>query len=263
MNISFKLILITVLFSIPSFGQNYIVKYQEKSIVSEEQLKELPEEIRNERIKKKFYDLTVDTNKKISYYVNDSNTKNTLIEGDTLSNVDYSGLPKVQTYVNIKTTEKFYYKDFNKSEMLFEFFNGDQLFHGKDSLQKWNWEISDETAIIQGYSCKKAIAHWLNVEFTAWFTEEIPVNAGPDKFDGLPGLILYVGTPYYEFSAVMIKEIKEDFEILKPNFENKKTYTFEEINEIIKGKIKNLKPTFSTIRDGDKIITRETIIYKN
>lgn len=247
-----------------SFSQNIIVKYNESSIISEERLNELPEEIRIEKTRKKFYNLLVNTNTGITYYSNDIDTKNVTIsyeEKKESQNEDYTEIVNSKTNVNIRNTEKFYYKNLKNNTMLFEFFNGDQLFHGKDSLQNWDWKITEEAKTIEGYICKKAISNWLGYEFTAWFTEEIPVNAGPEKFDGLPGLILYVGTPYYEYKIVSIKEDKNNIEIQKPIFKDIKTYTLNEINNIMSQKIKNLRPSTSIKQDGNTTIKTSTTIY--
>lgn len=247
-----------------SFSQNIVVKYNERSIISDERLNELPEEIRIERTRKKNYNLLVDTNNGITYYSNDIETKNTTIsyeEKNESQNEDYTEIINTKTNVNIRNTEKFYYKDLKNNIMLFEFFNGDQLFHGKDSLQNWDWKITEEEKTIEGYTCTKAVSNWFGYEFTAWFTEEIPVNAGPEKFDGLPGLILYVGTPYYEYKVVSIKENKKNTEIQAPNFKDNKTYTLNEINEIMNQKIKNLRPSTSIKQDGNTTIKKSTTIY--
>lgn len=52
------------------------------------------------------------------------------------------------------------------------------------------WVLTQETKQIGAYLCYKAI---LNKESNfAWYTPEIPVNFGPQKYHGLPGLILEV-----------------------------------------------------------------------
>ena len=65
-----------------------------------------------------------------------------------------------------------------------------QTIIGNGTLEMPSWKITDETQEIAGYDCRKAVAHYLGREWTAWFTEEIPVQAGPWLLWGLPGLIV-------------------------------------------------------------------------
>lgn len=51
--------------------------------------------------------------------------------------------------------------------------------------------IHEETQNILGHECTKATATWRGREWTAWFSD-IPIDAGPWKFQGLPGLILKI-----------------------------------------------------------------------
>ncbi|TGY78465.1 GLPGLI family protein [Lepagella muris] len=53
-----------------------------------------------------------------------------------------------------------------------------------------NWEISDSTKNILGYECTMATCDWRGRHWTAWFSPEIPIQDGPWKLSGLPGLIL-------------------------------------------------------------------------
>ncbi|WCM42524.1 GLPGLI family protein [Flavobacterium sp. CBA20B-1] len=52
------------------------------------------------------------------------------------------------------------------------------------------WNITNETKKIQNYTCYKATTSFRGNTFEAWFTPDIPINAGPWKWYGLPGLIL-------------------------------------------------------------------------
>lgn len=71
-----------------------------------------------------------------------------------------------------------------------------------------DWDILDDSMMIAGYQCNKAITDYMGRTYTAWFTKEIPVSYGPWKLHGLPGLILKATDVKNEISF-SITEINE------------------------------------------------------
>ncbi len=65
------------------------------------------------------------------------------------------------------------------------------------------WEISDDSKEILGYPCVRATTDYRGRHWTAWFTPDIPLQEGPWKLCGLPGLILeaYDSDLTYSFTA--------------------------------------------------------------
>ena len=51
------------------------------------------------------------------------------------------------------------------------------------------WRFQNEIKKIDNYLCKKAITHFRGRNYTAWYSEDIPIFQGPWKFHGLPGLL--------------------------------------------------------------------------
>lgn len=151
-----------------------------------------------------------------------------------------------------------------------------------DSLQKLDWKLGSETKQIGQYLCMKATAikqvdefdfrsmrrksredrekekakdstkvnDPMNeiempkeIEITAWYTPQIPINQGPGEYWGLPGLILEVNadrTTILCSKIVMNPEEKET--IKKP--EKGKEVTKKAYNDIIKKKMEEMRQMY-------------------
>mgnify|MGYP003549924167 FL=1 len=61
----------------------------------------------------------------------------------------------------------------------------------EEPIENIDWTLSEDSLkIVLGYDCIMATADYHGRKWTAWFTPEIPLQAGPWKLAGLPGLIL-------------------------------------------------------------------------
>ena len=85
----------------------------------------------------------------------------------------------------------------------------------EESLAPFEWELTEDTDTISSYPCMKATCIYGGRKWDAWFTEEIPVSAGPWKFAGLPGLILKVADDKGIHSFTMTSFKSSDTPILK------------------------------------------------
>lgn len=74
-----------------------------------------------------------------------------------------------------------------------------------------DWKILPETAKIGEYKTQKAETKFGGRTWYAWFTSEIPIQDGPYKFSGLPGLIVKVEDDKgdYSFDLKESKKIAE------------------------------------------------------
>ena len=66
------------------------------------------------------------------------------------------------------------------------------------------WQILSETKEVMGYSCQLASCDFRGRRWYAWFSTDIPVNEGPWKLFGLPGLVLeaWDSKKHYVYKAV-------------------------------------------------------------
>lgn len=79
-----------------------------------------------------------------------------------------------------------------------------------------NWELKPETKKISTYLCRKAILKYKGRTWEAWYTQDVPIQAGPYIFRNLPGLIIEMtdSTGSYKFNLYSIKKKSDtlDFE---------------------------------------------------
>ena len=80
-------------------------------------------------------------------------------------------------------------------------------FQYSENIPVQDWTVLNDTLTVAGYLCQKAICRFRGRDFVAWFTPDIPVNNGPWKFGGLPGLILkvYDTEKQYVFECTQIR----------------------------------------------------------
>jgi GLPGLI family protein len=167
----------------------------------------------------------------------------------------------------------FYKNVKNKTYLVDKEFMGKE-FLVKDSLQTLKWKMESETREIGGYMCMKATATKpasksdfrnfrpkekkegektddkkttfmtdvelpKDINITAWYTPEIPVNQGPESYWGLPGLILEVNDGKTTIICSKIAmNVKEKAEIKAPT--KGKEISQKEYDEVVTAKMKEM-----------------------
>lgn len=102
----------------------------------------------------------------------------------------------------------FIYKNYPEGKVTETAYFDMQDWRYEEDWEKPEWEITDESKDIIGYQCFKAETDYRGRHWTAWFTPEIPIQDGPWKLCGLPGLILEAGDNHdeYHFLANGLKQ---------------------------------------------------------
>ena len=116
------------------------------------------------------------------------------------------------------------------------------------------WSLTGEAEQVGDYQCQKAVTSFGGREWTAWFCPDIPVDGGPYKFCGLPGLILKVEDSEKHFSWTMTGIEKGSWPIYE------KQYLFQECSPKEAGKILQnmfLHPFTFMKNAGVKIMMRD------
>jgi len=97
-------------------------------------------------------------------------------------------------------------------------------YYYKEAIPDFSWRIENEYCQILSYSCQKAVGAFRGRTYEAWFSTEIPINNGPWKFGGLPGLILKIADSqkHYQFECIGLENLEKKEEIKEYDLEYKK-----------------------------------------
>lgn len=153
------------------------------------------------------------------------------ISGSLLgSETNDSGKTTLMTiYEPSKPNAEFYFNNLSDATVFYMFNSFDELLYVNDTVSL-NWEVTEETRLLNDIVCTKATTHFRGRDYEAWFAKSIPLSAGPFKFYGLTGLILLVQSVdgQVTFEATRLNLSKEFVDIQNPINGNQKLLTFKQ-----------------------------------
>lgn len=87
-----------------------------------------------------------------------------------------------------------------------------------EPLGEIEWKISDSTKTVLGYDCVMSTANYHGRHWTVWFAPDIPLQEGPWKLTGLPGLILEASesTGQHSFEATGLEAANQEIVPIYP-----------------------------------------------
>lgn len=149
----------------------------------------------------------------------------------------------------------------NTNEVLFTYNLLKNNYLVEDHLPKMEWELSSEKREIQHLTCYKATAGFRGRNWTAWYSPDIPVNYGPWKFYGLPGLIVEITEDTNRFTFVLTEYVlnsKNTVPTIDSN--NFKKISMKKMAEITDETFNNMMNILSDSR-SDEVESTSTILY--
>jgi len=180
--------------------------------------------------------MTLDIGSQMSYYYDETKASKDSSYNQAFSNLSADRIESIDIMKNQEGVFDNYLG--NKYEM--DFFNGttekiyknrttgevtiidrmsDNDYRCDDIVGTLHWEISSDTATVLNYVCQKAKLHFRGRDYEAWFAPDIPINDGPWKFMGLPGLILKVNDAdgLIAFNCIGLQNLKTSVPIEIPD----------------------------------------------
>lgn len=132
-------------------------------------------------------------NKNASEIVKESSFKNNHFSSIVYTNSEQNKYPEnaIVRYIKIEGIPH-YITDLAKDSIYSQRHIVETPYYVSEKNVRTEWVLFDETKQIGEFVCQKATTSFRGRNYTAWFTSQIPVNLGPWKLNGLPGLILEV-----------------------------------------------------------------------
>ena len=126
------------------------------------------------------------------------------------------------------------------------FMDKDFLVEGIDSANVSGWKVTGKQKMVAGYPCLSATRSDSLMgrprEITAWFTPAIPIQAGPQSFGGLPGMILEIdmnqGQTVTTATSVQFKTLEEGMLVMP---DKGKKVTREEFRKLVDERMKEMR----------------------
>jgi GLPGLI family protein len=136
------------------------------------------------------------------------------------------------------------FADYNTGQAINQKSIFEDIFLLKDSITRVKWKITDERRDIAGFHCRRANGLMMDsIYIVAFFTDEIQISAGPESFNGLPGLILGVVLPHEYvswFAVSVISQLPADNFPRPP--QKGKVITYKELVTTLKAASSNWGP---------------------
>jgi GLPGLI family protein len=128
-----------------------------------------------------------------------------------------------------------FYNDFTTGKTSQERDLFGSIINVEDSIPQLEWRLTNESRMIAGFNCKKAVTKIFDSVYVfAFYSEELMIPAGPNSISGLPGAILGMTIPrlFTSWIATKVSVNGVDVSDLKP-FTAKKVYTNESLRKFI------------------------------
>jgi GLPGLI family protein len=136
-----------------------------------------------------------------------------------------------------------------------------------EEISPQQWTIDSDTCRILDYLCYRATTKFGGREYEVFFTPEIPINEGPWKLYGLPGLILAAITSdgIFSFQSIGIQKVN-DKSISIPDGKNSEVCKdLNHYQQFVQSKAKNESYTFEkngAITIVDKFTSKNVILLE-
>lgn len=161
---------------------------------------------------------TLRFNAKKSVFITFKNDK----YNDSVPKLISSEIDNKTLFINKDNSKKpIFFLDKKNNKLITKIWKFKRYYILTENIPIIQWEIKPKFKSISGLSCQKAVGSFRGRTYSVWFTEDIAINLGPWKLNGLPGLILEAeddkGIFFYRATKVKLSSDISPIELPKTN----------------------------------------------
>lgn len=148
---------------------------------------------------------------------------------------------KIPSYMLKEEEENSWYFDFTNNKFGMQKEVAGSKFNIEDSIPPIEWRLTNESRVIAGFNCRKAVGKILDSVYVfAFYTDEIAISGGPRSINGLPGMILGLTIPrmYTSYIATKVSLSGVDAATIKP-VTAKKYFSNQSLKAMLNEKMKD------------------------
>jgi len=251
MKLKLLFILLAISFNLKSQNQRFLYEY-----------KSVSDSLIRDKIESEL--MALDVSDKFSKFYSYDNFK---YDSISKSNVD-KGISDSNLKIKKSKNSFIVIKDYPDFAVLMISRMGQIKYNVKDD-RIIKWKILPENDMLENFKIQKAETEFAGRKWTAWFTTEIPIQEGPYKFRGLPGLILkiYDSTDSHVFTLAGIQKLKminsksDNFVF---NFGTNQNVTQEKYKQIFREfRVDPNKSIRQTLSEMDEVNDNGKMVNKN
>lgn len=178
---------------------------------------------------KAIYNTELPTTKNGYLYVSNDQNKTFYFTENTNKTIENED-SEVDMTINLSSGQKrFNYFDYERNTLITQ----DDIFRDskliKENTPVLNWKLLEETKRIDDkIILNKAVCYFRGRNYIAWYSVDIPIKAGPWKFQGLPGLIYEIYDETKRYNWFLKKITTSAFNFNDVDIKDKQTISIKE-----------------------------------
>ncbi len=147
--------------------------------------------------------------------------------GKSIYKFDHWAEQKIPSFLRNEDEKNQYYFDHANNKFFMQKSVYGTSFSIEDTIPAIHWKLSNESRVIAGFNCRKAVGIIMDSVYVfAFYTDEIMIPGGPVSISGLPGMVLGLTIPrmYTSYIATRVSLSGVNDAVIVP-VASKKYYT--------------------------------------